>query len=70
LSSSSHQKGNSLATDIQDLTTRLASRFRQAQNPVVGYVHRGRFYIDLKAIPAEKNHLLSGVIEEVLSSVK
>ena len=45
---------------------RLAARFRQAKNPVVGHVHRGRYYIDLKAIPAEKNHLLAETLEEVL----
>ena len=45
---------------------RLAARFRQAQSPVVGHVHRGRYYIDLKAIPAEKNHLLAETLEEVL----
>ena len=47
---------------------RLAARFRQAKNPVVGHVHRGRYYIDLKAIPAEKNHLLAETLEEVLLS--
>ena len=45
---------------------RLAARFRQARNPVVGHVHRGRDYIDLKAIPAEKNHLLAETLEEGL----
>ena len=45
---------------------RLAARFRQARNPVVGHVHRRRYYIDLKAIPAEKNHLLAETLEEVL----
>ncbi len=49
---------------------RLAARFRQAQSPVVGHVHRGRYYIDLKAIPTEKNHLLAEALEEVLLSGK
>lgn len=46
----------------------LAQRFRQARYPVVGYVHRGQYYIDLKAIPIEKSDLLVKAMEEVLKS--
>ena len=46
----------------------LARRFRQAAYPVVGYVHRGQYYIDLKAIPLEKNDLLARALEEVLTA--
>ena len=48
----------------------LARRFRQAAFPVVGYVRRGQYYIDLKAIPIEKNDLLARAIEGVLASVR
>ncbi len=44
----------------------LAQRFRQARYPVVGYVRRGQYYIDLKAIPIEKSDLLVRAMEEVL----
>jgi len=44
----------------------LAQRFRQARYPVVGYVRRGQYYIDLKAIPMEKSDLLVKAMEEVL----
>jgi len=46
----------------------LARRFRQAAYPVVGYVRRGQYYIDLKAIPLEKNDLLARALEEVLTA--
>jgi len=46
----------------------LAQRFRQAAYPVVGYVRRGQYYIDLKAIPLEKNDLLARALEEVLTA--
>jgi L-seryl-tRNA(Ser) seleniumtransferase len=46
----------------------LTLRFRQAAHPVVGYVRRGQYYIDLKAIPLEKNDLLALMLEEVLAS--
>ncbi|UCH62416.1 MAG: L-seryl-tRNA(Sec) selenium transferase [Fidelibacterota bacterium] len=45
----------------------LALRFRQATNPVVGYVRRGQYYIDLKAVPLEKNYLLARTLAEVLA---
>ena len=48
----------------------LARRFRQAAHPVVGYVRRGQYYIDLKAIPIEKNDLLAKAIEGVLASAR
>jgi len=47
----------------------LALRFRQAAFPVVGYVRRGQYYIDLKAIPLEKNDLLARTLKEVLAPV-
>ena len=46
----------------------LARRFRLANRPVVGYVRRGQYYIDLKAIPWEQNDLLAASLEEVLPS--
>ncbi len=46
----------------------LARRFRQVAHPVVGYVRRGQYYIDLKALPCEKNDLLARALEEVLST--
>ena len=47
----------------------LALRFRQAAHPVVGYVRKRQYYIDLKAIPLEKNDLLARTLEEVLTSI-
>ncbi|UCH10652.1 MAG: L-seryl-tRNA(Sec) selenium transferase, partial [Fidelibacterota bacterium] len=46
----------------------LAGQFRQCRHPVVGYVRRSRYYIDLKAIPLEKSDLLVQSMEEVLGS--
>ena len=48
--------------------SQLALRFRQAARPVVGYIHRGQYSIDLKAIPLERNDLLARAMEEVLPS--
>ncbi len=44
----------------------LARAFRLADPPVVGYVHRGQFFIDLKALPPEQNDLLVQSMEAVL----
>ncbi|MEE9162145.1 MAG: L-seryl-tRNA(Sec) selenium transferase, partial [Candidatus Neomarinimicrobiota bacterium] len=46
----------------------LARRFRKAAYPVVGYVHKGQYFIDLKAIPLEKNDILARSMEEVIPS--
>ncbi len=46
----------------------LARRFRLADPPVVGYVHKGQYFIDLKAIPPEQNDLLIQCMEAVLVS--
>jgi L-seryl-tRNA(Ser) seleniumtransferase len=46
----------------------LAQQFRQCSYPVIGYVRRNRYYIDLKAIPPEKSDLLVRSLEEVFAS--
>lgn len=51
-------------------TNALAAGFRASEPPVVGYVNKDQFYIDLKAIPMEKNYQLAKAIERVLSSNK
>lgn len=46
----------------------LARQFRRATHPVIGYIQRDQYYIDLKAIPLEKNDLLAQAMEEVLTA--
>ncbi len=48
----------------------LAAAFRTGESAVVGYVNKNQFYIDLKAIPMEKNYQLAQAIERVFSSNK
>lgn len=59
----------SIALAVSKLGTspdELALEFRQAAYPVVGYVRRGQYFIDLKAIPIEKSDILVRTLEEVL----
>ena len=38
----------------------LSQKFRTAKKPVLGYIKRNKFYIDLKAIPtSQEKHLLT-----------
>ncbi|MCK4578413.1 MAG: L-seryl-tRNA(Sec) selenium transferase, partial [Candidatus Marinimicrobia bacterium] len=48
----------------------LAKRFRQAQTPVLGYIRRNAFHIDLKAVPERDTAQLASAINEVLSSTR
>ena len=47
---------------------RLATAFRHCEPPVVGYIHRQRFTIDLKAVPEGDLPALARAVEEVLTS--
>ncbi|MFC1535647.1 L-seryl-tRNA(Sec) selenium transferase [Candidatus Neomarinimicrobiota bacterium] len=59
----------SIALAISKINTspdELALEFRHAMYPIVGYVRRGQYFIDLKAIPIEKSDILVRTLEEVL----
>ena len=45
----------------------LSRRFRNASVPLIGYIKKGMFFIDLKAIPSDQTNLVSDMILEVLS---
>ena len=45
----------------------LSRRFRNASVPLIGYIKKGMFFIDLKAIPSDQTNLVSDIISEVLS---
>jgi len=58
-----------LAIKKPDLSAgELARNFRQGGEPVVGYINRGQYYIDLKAIPPSENDRLVAALEEALAS--
>ena len=54
------------ANKVNTSPDELAREFRRAAYPVIGYVRRGQYFIDLKAIPIEKSHILRQALEEVL----
>ena len=45
----------------------LSQKFRSASIPIIGYINKGTFFIDLKAITADQTQLVSDIIVEVLS---
>tara|TARA_Y100000814_G_C12333166_1_gene402034 strand:- start:194 stop:1576 length:1383 start_codon:yes stop_codon:yes gene_type:complete len=45
----------------------LSQKFRSASIPIIGYINKGTFFIDLKAITADQAQLVSDIIVEVLS---
>ena len=45
----------------------ISKSFRNASIPIVGYINKGTFYIDLKAIPSNQSSFVSNIILEVLS---
>ena len=45
----------------------LSDLFRKASTPLIGYINKGVYFIDLKAIPEEQIEIVSTVIKEVLS---
>ena len=50
--------------------SKLAALFRQTTPAVIGYIHRGHFTIDLKAVPESDVLTLARVMVEVLTSIK
>ncbi len=48
----------------------LALKFRQCEPPVIGYIHKDSYYIDLKAVPESSNTDLARAIIEVLTSTR
>ena len=55
------QQGSGVRGQIEE----LAKKFRTRTNPVVGYIHKDKFYIDLKAILPEQYSELVDAINEV-----
>ncbi|MEE9166512.1 MAG: L-seryl-tRNA(Sec) selenium transferase [Candidatus Neomarinimicrobiota bacterium] len=47
----------------------LSERFRKWNPPIVGYSSRNRFYLDLKAIPAEEYQVLRKAMKEIAKGV-
>ena len=45
----------------------LSKQFRNATTPLVGYINKGVYFIDLKAIPSDQASFVSDVIIEILS---
>jgi len=45
----------------------LSNLFRGASTPIVGYINKGIYFIDLKAIPKDQANTVSKIIKEVLS---
>jgi len=46
---------------------KISKNFRNASIPIIGYINKGTYYIDLKAIPSNQSSLVSNIISEVLS---
>jgi len=55
----------SIQSDIKPM--RLSKKFRNANIPLIGYINKGTYFIDLKAIPPNQGKFVSDVITEVLS---
>ena len=55
----------SIKSDIKPMV--LSARFRNATVPLIGYINKGVYFIDLKAIPPDQANLVSDIIVEVLS---
>ena len=45
----------------------LSNLFRSASTPIIGYINKGIYFIDLKAIPKDQANMVSEIIKEVLS---
>ena len=59
------EKIESIALEFRGQIKHLAKQLRTRINPVVGYIHKDMFYIDLKAILHEQYSELSKAINEV-----
>ena len=44
----------------------LSNLFRSASTPIIGYINKGIYFIDLKAIPEDQTNIVSQIIKEVL----
>jgi len=44
----------------------LSDLFRAASTPIIGYINKGVYFIDLKAIPEGQSNLVGQVIKEIL----
>jgi len=44
----------------------LSKKFRMAQNPILGYIKRNKFYIDLKAVAPNQEKQLLATLNEIL----
>ena len=56
-----------ISIDSNISATKLSRLFRSATTPLIGYIHKSIFFIDLKAIPNDQVNLVSNMIIEILS---
>lgn len=59
------EKIESVALEFSGLIEELAKQLRIRENPVVGYINKGKFYIDFKAILPEQYSELIKAINEI-----
>ena len=55
----------SIQSDVKPME--ISRNFRNASIPIVGYINKGTYYIDLKAIPSNQANLVFTIMSEVLS---
>ena len=60
---------NSYAISIKSTikAKEVSTLFRNASTSIVGYIHKGTYFIDLKAISNDQANIVSKIITEVLS---
>ena len=56
-----------ISIDSNISAAKLSKLFRSATTPLIGYIHKSIFFIDLKAIPNDQVNLVSNMIIEILS---
>ena len=54
-------QGSGISSQVEE----LARKFRTRENPVMGYIHKDMYYIDLKAVLPEQYSELIKAINEV-----
>ena len=47
--------------------TALAKRFRKGNPPLIGYIHKNKFYIDFKSVLPEQDKIIIQLIQDSLS---
>jgi L-seryl-tRNA(Ser) seleniumtransferase len=58
------EKIESIALEFRGEVEELAKRLRIRENPIIGYIHKDMFYIDLKAVlPKQYSELIKAINE-------